>query len=341
MALRVLEIVVPEANAETVWQSLEDHRPDDNYVYWAGELTKPEGAVFRVVLEVQESENVMDRLESLIGWRDEYRLIVYPAQATIPRLSEPETEKPGNGQEAAEQTRQVSREELYEAVEDTCHFTASFGLLLILSSVVAVIGLLNDNAAVVIGAMVLAPLLGPNVGLSLASTLGDFQLVRRSLFSLVAGVGLCFAIALAAGLVLPVPEQGHELMLRTRADYADVVLATVSGIAGILSFTFGVSTSLVGVMVALSLLPPLVASGLFLGSGQLHYAGGAALLFGINVICLNLAGVLTFVAQGIRPRKWYEKERAKYAVRRMAALWAVLLLALLVLIYFEKTRLSL
>lgn len=341
MALRVIEIVVPAENAETVQQSLEEHRPEDNYVFWAGDLTKPDGAVFRIVLEVQESENLMDRLESMVGWREEYRMVVYPAQATVPRLSEPEEEKPENGKEAAEKTRQVSREELYETVEDTCRFTASFAILLVLSSIVAVIGLLNDNAAVVIGAMVLAPLLGPNVGLSLGTTLGDLDLARRSVLSLVSGVLICFAIALAAGYALPLPDGGHELMLRTSAGYGDVVLAMVSGVAGILSFTFAVSTSLVGVMVALSLLPPLVASGLFLGNMQLQNAGGAALLFGINVICLNLAGVVTFVAQGIRPRKWYEKKRATHATRRMVALWAVLLLVLLLLIYFEKKRLGL
>ena len=66
-------------------------------------------------------------------------------------------------------------------------------------------------------------------------------------------------------------------------------------------------------MVALSLLPPLTACGLFLGAGMFPEAGGASLLFLTNIICLNLAGVVTFLLQGIQPLSWWDKERAKHA----------------------------
>jgi uncharacterized hydrophobic protein (TIGR00341 family) len=196
---------------------------------------------------------------------------------------------------------------------------------------------MRDNVAIIIGAMVLAPLLGPNVGLSLAATLGDAKLSREALKTLAVGVAACLALSAGVGLALGVPEMTHELAVRSMTSYSDIILAMVSGAAGIVTVTLGVPTSLVGVMVALSLLPPLIACGLFLGAGLMAEAGGAALLFAANIICLNLAGVVTFLVQGIRPLSWYEKERARKATLRAALVWTVLL-AVLVGLMFLKTH---
>jgi uncharacterized membrane protein len=128
----------------------------------------------------------------------------------------------------------------------------------------------------------------------------------------------------------------HELEVRSVTSYSDIILAIVSGAAGIISFTLGVPTSLIGVMVALSLLPPLIACGLFLGNGLFAQALGAGLLFLVNVICLNLAGVVTFLIQGVRPLSWYEKERARKATLRAAVIWTVLLASLAGLMYLQS-----
>jgi uncharacterized hydrophobic protein (TIGR00341 family) len=173
------------------------------------------------------------------------------------------------------------------------------------------------------------------VGLSLATTLGDAKLSRESFKTLAVGVGLCFALSAGAGLLLGLPEVTHELALRSVTSYSDIILAMVSGAAGIITVTLGVPTSLVGVMVALSLLPPLIAGGLFLGAGLFPEAGGAVLLFAANIICLNLAGVGTFLAQGIRPLSWWDKERAKKATLRAALIWTALLAALIGLMFLK------
>jgi uncharacterized membrane protein len=126
------------------------------------------------------------------------------------------------------------------------------------------------------------------------------------------------------GLVLPVDVAVPELLMRTRVSPSDVALALAAGGAGILSMTAAMSTALVGVMAALALFPPLVAAGLCLGARYPGLAGGAALLFLVNLCCLNLAGVGALVLQGIRPNKWYELETAEKAVRRALVFWAVL-----------------
>ncbi len=88
-------------------------------------------------------------------------------------------------------------------------------------------------------------------------------------------------------------------------------------------------------MVAVALLPPFTVFGLLLASGEPHAAFGALMLTATNVICVNLAGVLTFVAQGLRPQSWWEAKRAKQATMIALATWAVLLGILILLIYLE------
>ncbi|XXJ20881.1 TIGR00341 family protein [Desulfovibrio caledoniensis] len=339
MALRVIEIVTPRSDKDEVKKSLEERQSDAGYVFWASPLDDGESLTFRVVLDVAETANVMDELEERFAWTDKYRIVVYPAEATLPRLdklakeeeqeSDPSQEE-GNGGQAA-----ISREELYADVLDTTLLSKHYVMLVLFASLVGIIGLMRDNVAIIIGAMVLAPLLGPNVGLSLATTLGDARLTRESLKTLAVGVGLCLALSAGAGLALGVPEMTHELSVRSMTSYSDIILAMVSGAAGIITVTLGVPTSLVGVMVALSLLPPLIACGLFLGAGMFPESGGAALLFAANIICLNLAGVGTFLVQGIRPLSWYEKERAKKATLRAALIWTVLLAALIGLMFLK------
>lgn len=341
MALRVIEVVTPRSDKDEVKKSLEEHQPDAGYVFWASPLDDEEFLSFRVILDVAETGNVLDELEELFAWTDKYRIVVYPAEATLPRLDkltqEETRENTAFSGESTDGGGSISREELYNDVLDTSLLSKHYAMLVLFSSLVGIIGLLRGNVAIIIGAMVLAPLLGPNVGLSLATTLGDARLSREALKTLAVGVGLCFALSVGAGLLLGVPEMNRELAARSVTAYSDIVLAMVSGAAGIITVTLGVPTSLVGVMVALSLLPPLIACGLFLGAERFSEAGGASLLFAVNIICLNLAGVGTFLVQGIRPLSWWDKERARKATLRAALVWT-LLLAVLVGLMFLRAR---
>ena len=119
-----------------------------------------------------------------------------------------------------------------------------------------------------------------------------------------------------------------ELASRAVVGVGDVVVALASGAAGALAFTTGVSAVLIGVMVAVALLPPLVAFGLLLGGGHAALAAGALSLFAMNLICVNLAGVATFLLQGIRPVTWWEEKRAARATRIAIGLWVTMLAAL-------------
>ncbi|ACS80962.1 TIGR00341 family protein [Maridesulfovibrio salexigens] len=343
MPLRVIEIIAPSEDKDEICKTLDEHRPDEGYVFWISSNEEEHSLTFKVVMDVKESENVLDRLESFFTWKDKYRIVVFPVEATIPRLKEIEEEPPAEDNQKNNQKKiqnRLSREELYTDVLDTCVLSRSYILLIIFSSIVAVIGLLKNNVAIIIGAMVLAPLLAPNVGLSLATTLGDNDLAKTSSKTLVVGILLAFAITFATGVFtgVDINENSSELISRASTDFSDIILAMVSGAAGIISFTLGVPTSLVGVMVALSLLPPLSACGLFLGAGHTSHAMGAATLFFANIICLNLSGVISFLLMGVQPLTWWKREEAKASSIKIIAIWGALLAILSALLYFGLVK---
>ena len=112
-------------------------------------------------------------------------------------------------------------------------------------------------------------------------------------------------------------------------------MALAAGTAGALSLTTGASGTLIGVMVAVALLPPTVVTGMLIGSGHFKEASGAAELVAINLVCLILAAIITFRVQGIRPTSWWEAEAAKKATRRSLIGGGLLLVALVVLVILQ------
>jgi uncharacterized hydrophobic protein (TIGR00341 family) len=226
----------------------------------------------------------------------------------------------------------IGREELYEDIKDAARCSRVYLAMVVLSTIVAAIGLYYNSVAIIIGAMVIAPLLGPNMAMALATALGDLPLLWRAFQTSLAGIGTVMLLALILGVLLQVNPAAPELASRNAVAPGDVAVALASGAAGALAFTTGVSATLIGVMVAVALLPPLVTFGLLLGSGHPALATGALSLFLMNLICINLAGVTTFLVQGIRPATWWEKDRAATATRIAIVLWAVLLAALIGLV---------
>jgi uncharacterized membrane protein len=119
-------------------------------------------------------------------------------------------------------------------------------------------------------------------------------------------------------------------------DWPDLVLALAAGTVGALAFTTGIHTPLVGVMVAVALLPPLVATGLLAGAGLWVQSLKAMLLYSTNLICIMLAAVATFMLQGVRPRTWWEADEARRSSRRALAMLTTLALVLLGLILLAR-----
>jgi len=295
------------------------------------------------VLPTAKTEEILDVLEKRFVSTMGFRIILVPVEASIPRLKVEEDTVSVDQIQASEKKSfsksvRVSREELYADAEKTTHFSAVFIVLTILSALVASFGMVRDNVVFIIGAMVIAPVLGPNVALSLATTLGDIELFRKAIRALVIGVIAALIFSLTLGFFLNVNPETPELFSRTNVNFGDIVLALAAGCGAALSFTTGLLSALIGVMVAVAFLPPLVAFGMLAGSGYWTLAWGSLLLFMTNFICVNLAGVGTFIVQGIRPLRWWEAQKAKKASRRALIVWTFLLAALVFLVYLSSRQ---
>ncbi len=324
MALRLIEMVLQEKNGEEVRELLKEHKVLEHRL-----LRLQDGEVLmRILLDAEQSEAVLDLLEKRYTGDEGNRVVILPVEATLPRAEPEPVAAPGQPTLEEKPPGRIGREELYEDIKDAAQLSRVYLAMTVLSTIVAAIGLYYNSVAIIIGAMVIAPLLGPNMALALATALGDLTLLRRASLTALAGIATAMVLSVIIGVLLQVNPALPEIASREGMGIGDIVVALASGAAGALAFTTGVSATLIGVMVAVALLPPLVAFGLLLGGGHPTFAMGALSLFLMNLICVNLAGVTTFMIQGIRPATWWEKDRAVKATRIAIALWVVMLAAL-------------
>jgi uncharacterized hydrophobic protein (TIGR00341 family) len=339
MALRLIETILPSQYQEEVRNLLRTH----GFLELWEERIEKDRLHIELILPTEKTEEILDVLEKRFSATEGFRIILLPVEASIPRLkfeeeSKSEKQSQDQGKKAVSKSIRVSREELYSDAEQLTRFSSVFVLLTVFSALVASIGILRNNVVFIIGAMVIAPVLGPNVGLSLATALGDVDLSRKAIRAISVGVLVALVFSVVLGFILSVDPLTPELFSRTQVSFGDLVLALAAGSAAALSFTTGLLSALIGVMVAVALLPPLVATGMLAGSGHWKLAVGSLLLFLANFICVNLSGVITFIVQGIRPLRWWETQKAKKAYRRALLIWTFLLASLAVLIFFSSRR---
>lgn len=282
------------------------------------------------LLDTADRQKIMDRIQRELGRGNDWKLVVQAVEAVVPPKEEEESA------EVLEASDQATREELYEDVVQGARFDLPRIALIGVSAVVAAVGMVTDSVAVVIGAMVIAPLLGPILAMILGTALGEHMLILKA--SRLAGAGLAIAVAVGAvsGLVVDYDPNAGQIAARGDLTAEGVALALASGAAAALSLTTGVAAVLVGVMVAVALLPPAVAIGLFLGKGLLFAASGAMLLFFVNVAAVTVAGQLVFLLQGVRPRSWYKKKAAQQSVAISLTFWTVALVLLVALDYLRS-----
>ena len=332
MALRLLEIVVPEEVTGEVFKIIEEAQITN---FWQT-CSCENRSILKMIVAAEKTESLLDTFEKKYGRFDEFHMVMVPLEASYPSTREieekaEETQKEEQGVTKKEPLR-VSRQELYHDIFDSSKLTNTYMIMIVLSAIVAAIGLIKDNVAVIIGAMVIAPLLGPNVALSFATTIGDGELGGNALKTNIVGMVIAFAVSLVLGYFLVIDPEIGEIASRTAVSYADIVLALASGIAAALSVTSGAPAVLIGVMVSVALMPPLVVFGLLLGSGNYILSIMALELVAINMICINIAGVVTFLFQGLRPLNWWEASKAKKATRYAIITWVILLIILIALL---------
>lgn len=327
--MKIIEVLAPLSQCETI-HGIAEHFEVQSH--WRAQGGGDEHCVTRMLVQDEKRQEVLDALQGALLKFERVNIVVIPVDVALPKPEQDEEEQKAKRQAA-------TREELYNDVSLGAQLDGNFMLLVVLSTIVAAIGLIEDNVAVVIGAMVIAPLLGPNIALALATALGDTALISKSLRTMLLGMLMAIFVSYMIAVFWPLQLDSHELMARTYVKVDSIVLALASGAAAVLSLTTGLSSVLVGVMVAVALLPPAATIGLMLGVGDWPKAEGAALLLAANIVSVNLAAKLVLLYRGIRPRTWLEKQKARQATIWSLVFWMGSLMILLAVIYFQSQRL--
>lgn len=324
--MRLLEIIVQPEQVASLSALLEEDTVVEHWQYAADQGN----TVVKILLQDEHAKPLLDALEK----KPVERVVIYPIEGTLPQVTPatpPQEEKIRLGKFVS-----ISKEELYHDIATPVSLSVNFILMVILSAFVAGIGILKDNLAIIIGAMVIAPFLGPNMSLAFGTTLGDISIIRKSALTGIAATVIALVISMVWGLTA---QDLSQVTTDPNIEYRDIVLALICGFAGAVSVVSGQGTTLVGVMVAAALLPPLMRGGLFMGGGAFGHGLNALLIFGANVISLNIAGIVTFYLAGIRPGRWWDKEKAKRQTRKAFIVWTVALLillaAIMVIDYFQ------
>lgn len=186
----------------------------------------------------------------------------------------------------------LDRSLILASVARDARLDRKFLLLIILAAMIATLGLLQSSTAVVIGAMLVSPLMGPIMGVGFGLATLESNLIRRSLVTLAAGMAVAILVAMLIIWLSPIKDVTPELRARTEPTLLDLGVAVVGGIAGVYAIMRKLSGVMVGVAIATALVPPLSTVGFGLVTGRFDFAMGAALLFLTNTLAIAFAATI-------------------------------------------------
>ena len=176
-----------------------------------------------------------------------------------------------------------SAEDLHERARRDATLSVDYFVLVVASCLIATLGLLENSVAVIIGAMIVAPLMGPIQSFAYAGLGGDTGLLRKSLLAVAIGSLLAIALSWLVAAIVAFPSYGSEVAARTRPTVLDLAIAIAAGgVAGYARVRPSVASTVAGTAIAVTLMPPLCVAGLLFGVRAWHEAMGALLLFGTN-----------------------------------------------------------
>ncbi|MFC7130897.1 TIGR00341 family protein [Haloferax chudinovii] len=330
--MRLVQVLVPTGKREAVLRTLDEEGVD----YAVSEETSGRDFVAVVTFPVPKEavEPVLARLREAGVERDAYTVVVAAetvASKRFDQLREQYEEDEENGD-------RIAREELASKAAELAPSVSTYVLMTVISALVATAGLLLDSPAVVVGSMVIAPLVGPAMSASVGTVVDDDEMFARgvrlqALGGLLAvGAAAVFAfllrgtgaVPLSAAEVLSIPEVDERLA----PDVLSLVIALGAGAAGAISLSSGVSTALVGVMIAAALVPPTAVVGIGIAWGAPEAVVGSAILVLVNILSVNFVAIGVLWQQGYRPERWIRRDEARRATFFRIAVIGVGLLVL-------------
>ncbi len=236
-----------------------------------------------------------------------------------------------------EQRREVLEDLFVFGKENHAPFLIRMAVLLVLSTIIATAGLLSDSAAVVIGAMLVAPMMTPVLAAAGAVVMGWSHRFYGAIWLVLSmGIG---ALAISAFITLLAPDvvfMPEQVLARTRPTFFDLLIALAAGSAGAYTLTRKESSAIPGVAVAVALLPPLASAGILMMTGEFELALRAVVLFFTNLVAMVLAGALTFIAVGVSPAS--ARSHSAAFIKSKLWLFFILVMAVSVPLYFYSEK---
>jgi len=223
-------------------------------------------------------------------------------------------------------------QKVIENVDSGVEFKGTNLWILVFAIFIASLGLNVNSTAVVIGAMLVSPLMGPIIGLGMGMAINDLVLLRKALYNYVFALLVSLATSTIFFSLSPLREASSEILARTSPNIYDVLIALFGGFAGILAVSSRKKANVIpGVAIATALMPPLCTAGYGLANWNLSYFSGAMYLFVINTVFIALATLVT--ARFLKfPSKHLLDEKAEMMAKRIV--WGVVILTLVPSIYF-------
>ena len=329
--MRLVQVTLPRGERERILDALDDEGVD--YVVTDETSGREISGIVHIPLPTNAVEPVLEQLRDA-GLDEDAYTVVIEAKTVISRRFD-QLEEEYSGDELSRE--RIAQDELTAAARELAPSTTTFALMTAISAIIATAGLLLDSPAVVVGSMVIAPLIGPAMAASVGTVVDDQDLFRRGLYlqagGLVLAVGtaaLFAALVRHAHLIPPLADVFSipEIRERVAPDTLSLAVALGAGAAGVISLTSGVSAALVGVMIAVALLPPAATVGIGIAWGDPLTALGSTVLLLVNVLSINLAAILFLWYSGYQPRHWFRKDEAKSATIKRVTVLAVAIVVL-------------
>jgi uncharacterized hydrophobic protein (TIGR00341 family) len=329
--VRLVQVTIPAGKRETVLKVLDEEGID--YVVTDETSGREYTAVAYFPLPTSAVEPILEELRE-VGLDRQAYTVVMSAETVVSekfdRLKEEYGEENGDGSD------RIARQELVARAEELASSLPTYVVMTIVSAVIATAGLLLDSPATVVGSMVIAPLIGPAMTAAVGSVVDDADLFRRGVVLQILGVILSIVAATAfavfvqvANLVPPGlnPLGLAEVEERLSPNFLSLVVAIGAGVAGAFSLMTGINAALVGVMIAVALIPPAATVGIGIAYGIPALAAGSAVLVAVNVLSINLAALLVLWYAGYRPEHFFRRDRARIAtLKRVGVLIAAIAL---------------
>jgi uncharacterized hydrophobic protein (TIGR00341 family) len=328
--VRLVQVTIPAGKRDAVLEMLDEEGID--YVVTDETSGREYTAVAYFPLPTNAVEPILEELREAGLEREAYTVVLRAETVVSEKFEQLEAEYA----EKEDSEERIARQELVARAEELASALPTYVVMTVVSAVIATAGLLLDSPATVVGSMVIAPLIGPAMAAAVGSVVDDPDLFRRGVSLQILGVVLSIVAATAFAVFVQVtnlvppgidPLSLAEVEERLAPNFLSLAVALGAGVAGAVSLMTGVSTALVGVMIAVALIPPAATVGIGIAYGEPTLAIGSAVLVAVNILSINLAALVVLWYGGYRPEHFFRQGQARAAtLKRVGVLIAAIAL---------------